>query len=204
MGATDLLQRQSNYVTIQIESLEQEGIVISSIGGMQVSMSYVNLRAFESEDTKELHRWFNDADSISMIGRVPRTYEETVQHVEKKRKNGDLVLAIENEELHTVGWIFLQNIEYEHGRASIGILIAPESRGKGYAGAAMRKMIDIGFKQLRLNKIYLTTRGINEQAIGLYQKTGFVIEGQLRNHAYSDGRYYDTYIMGILASEWKD
>ncbi|MCU6797755.1 GNAT family N-acetyltransferase [Paenibacillus sp. WQ 127069] len=111
---------------------------------------------------------------------------------------------MENEELHTVGWIFLQNIEYEHGRASIGILIAPESRGKGYAGAAMRKMIDIGFKQLRLNKIYLTTRGINEQAIGLYQKTGFVIEGQLRNHAYSDGRYYDTYIMGILASEWKD
>lgn len=49
-------------------------------------MSYVNLRAFESEDMKELHRWFNDADSISMIGRVPRTYEETVQHVEKNAK----------------------------------------------------------------------------------------------------------------------
>ncbi|MCU6797756.1 hypothetical protein OB236_37105 [Paenibacillus sp. WQ 127069] len=51
-----------------------------------MSMSYVNLRAFESEDMKELHRWFNDADSISMIGRVPRTYEETVQHVEKNAK----------------------------------------------------------------------------------------------------------------------
>jgi diamine N-acetyltransferase len=171
--------------------------------GMQVSSSDVNLRAFESEDMKELHRWLNDADSIFMIGRVPRTYEETEQHVEKKRKNGDLLLGIENEDLQLVGWIFLQNIEFEHGRASIGILIAPESRGRGYAGLAMRKMIDIGFKQLRLNKIYLTTRGINEQAIGLYRKTGFVIEGQLRNHAYSDGRYYDTFIMGILASEWQ-
>ncbi|SFL53337.1 Protein N-acetyltransferase, RimJ/RimL family [Paenibacillus sp. 1_12] len=165
--------------------------------------SKVNLRAFESEDMKELHHWLNDADSIALVGRVPRTYEETVHHVEKKRKNGDLVLAIENEELELIGWTFLQNIEYEHGRASIGILIAPEYRGHGYAGMAMKKMIDIGFKQLRLNKIYLTTRGINERAIGLYQKTGFIIEGQLRNHAFSDGQYYDTYFMGILASEWK-
>jgi RimJ/RimL family protein N-acetyltransferase len=132
------------------------------------------------------------------------TYEQTLQHVEKKRKNGDLVLAIENEEHQLVGWVFLQNIELEHGRASIGILLAPESRGRGFASSAMRKMIDIGFRQLRLNKIYLTTRGINEQAIRLYQKLGFVIEGQLRDHAYSDGRYYDTYFMGILASEWSD
>ncbi|NOU91684.1 hypothetical protein GC093_00320 [Paenibacillus sp. LMG 31456] len=43
---------------------------------------------------------------------------------------------------------------------------------------------------------------VNEQAIGLYKKIGFSIEGQLRKHAFSDGQYYDTYIMGLLASEW--
>ncbi|MEK1832623.1 GNAT family protein [Priestia megaterium] len=42
---------------------------------------------------------------------------------------------------------------------------------------AMEQMIDLGFKQLRLNKIYLTTRGINEQAIELYKKIGFITEG---------------------------
>jgi diamine N-acetyltransferase len=109
---------------------------------------------------------------------------------------------VEDEDGQLAGWVFLQNIELEHGRAGIGILIAPESRGRGYANSAMRKAIDIGFKQLRLNKIYLTTRGINERAIRLYQKLGFIIEGKLRNHAYSDGHYYDTYFMGVLASEW--
>jgi diamine N-acetyltransferase len=162
----------------------------------------VNLRAFENADIKELHGWLNDADSISLIGRTPMTYEQTVQHVEKKRKNGDLVLAVETEDGRLVGWVFLQNIELEHGRAGIGILLAPEGRGHGYGKPAMQKMMDIGFKQLRLNRIYLTTRGINEQAIRLYHKLGFVTEGQLRQHAYSDGRYYDTYFMGILAEEW--
>ncbi|RSL30974.1 N-acetyltransferase [Salibacterium salarium] len=168
-----------------------------------MAVKQVTLRSFETEDIKELHRWSNDPVSISMAGRVPLTYEQMENHVETKRKNGDLLLAVENKENILIGWVFLQNIEYAHGRASIGILLAPEARGKGYGKNVMEQMITIGFNQLRLNKIYLTTRGTNEQAIGLYKKLGFIVEGQLRKHAYIEGNYYDTYFMGILASEWK-
>ncbi|MFB5677419.1 GNAT family N-acetyltransferase [Paenibacillus terreus] len=163
----------------------------------------IHLRPFETEDIKELHRWSNDPVSLLMVGRVPQTYEQTAQHVEKKRKNGDILLAIENEQNRLVGWIFLKDIEHEHGRAGIGILLAPEARGQGYGKPAMEQMIDLGFYQLRLNKIYLTTRGTNEHAIALYKKIGFVVEGQLRNHAYVNGQYYDTYFMGLLKSEWR-
>lgn len=161
----------------------------------------VKLRSFETEDVKELHRWSNDSRSILMVGRTPVTYEKVLEDVEKKRRNGDLLLGIEADQ-KLVGWVFLQEIDHSHGRACIGILLAPEARGKGYGKLAMEKMIDVGFKQLRLNKIYLTTRGSNEQAIALYKKIGFTLEGQLRQHAYVDGQYLDTYFMGILASEW--
>lgn len=164
--------------------------------------SQVKLRAFEIKDIPALHRWLNDPVSIEMVGRTPLTYEQTVQHVDKKRQNGDLVLAVDNEAGELIGWIFLQHIEYEHGRAGIGILLSPEARGLGYGFSAMRQMIGIGFGQLRLNKIYLTTRGINDQAVALYKKVGFTVEGQLRKHGFSGGRYYDTYFMGLLASEW--
>lgn len=163
----------------------------------------INLRSFETEDIKELHRWSNDPVSILMVGRIPITYEQVEKHVEKKRGNGDVLLAVENEENKLIGWVFLQDIEHEHGRASIGILLAPEVRGQGYGKYVMEKMIDIGFNQLRLNKIYLTTRGINKHAITLYKKIGFVVEGKLRKHAYINGSYYDTYFMGLLESEWK-
>lgn len=137
-----------------------------------------------------------------MVGRIPLTYEKVVQEVEKKRMNDDLILGIETNEQVLVGWVFLKDIDYAHGRASIGILLSSEARGQGYGQIAMEQMIDLGFKQLRLNKIYLTTRGLNEQAIALYKKIGFVTEGILRNHAYVEGKYVDTYFMGILASEW--
>lgn len=163
----------------------------------------INLRSFEREDIKELHRWSNDQVSIVMVGRTPLTYEQVEKHVEKKRQNGDVLFGVENEESKLIGWVFLQDIEHEHGRAGIGILLAPEVRGQGYGKYVMEKAIDIGFNQLRLNKIYLTTRGVNNRAISLYEKIGFVVEGKLRKHAYVDGNYYDTYFMGILKSEWK-
>ncbi|WP_101842538.1 GNAT family N-acetyltransferase [Halobacillus sp. Marseille-P3879] len=162
----------------------------------------ISFRAFETKDIRELHRWFNDPVSLQTVGRTPLTYEETVTHVEQKRQNGDLLLSIEDKDCELVGWIFLQNIEYGHGRASLGILLAPESRGQGVGKYAIEEILNIGFNQLRLNKIYLTTRGKNEQAYGLYKKIGFVKEGELRNHTYIDGKYYDTYFMGLLASEW--
>ncbi|MDY0942783.1 GNAT family protein [Priestia megaterium] len=162
------------------------------------------LRSFETSDIKSLHQWSNDTRAILMVGRTPLTYEEVVQEVEKKKKNNDLLLAIENEENKLIGWVFLKDIDYAHGRASIGILLAPEARGQGYGKTAMKQMIDLGFKQLRLNKIYLTTRGANEHAIALYKKIGFVVEGKLRQHAYVDGNYLDTYFMGILRSEWEE
>jgi len=163
----------------------------------------VKLRAFESKDCEALHRWTNDPESIRLVGRVPRSLDETVASVERKRRNGDLLMAVEAAS-DLVGWVFLQNIEYEHGRASIGILLDPHYHGQGYGRMAMRLMLEIGFNQLRLHKIYLTTRGFNERAIKLYKSLGFIEEGRLREHAFVDGAYSDSLLMGILSNEWKN
>ncbi|UKJ83445.1 GNAT family N-acetyltransferase (plasmid) [Priestia megaterium] len=167
-----------------------------------MSTKEIYLIPFETPHIQHLHKWLNDEQAMRMVGRTPLTYEEVVQEVEKKRMNDDLILGIETNEQVLAGWVFLKDIDYAHGRASIGILLSSAARGQGYGQIAMEQMIDLGFKQLRLNKIYLTTRGLNEQAIALYKKIGFVTEGILRNHAYVEGKYVDTYFMGILASEW--
>ncbi|GGM20762.1 N-acetyltransferase [Paraliobacillus quinghaiensis] len=162
----------------------------------------LNLRAFEEFDIEKLHSWFNDTETLSMIGRTPMTYEETKQHVSKLRNEKTIIMCIENQEKQ-IGWTHLSNISHEHGRAEIGVLLAPEYRGKGYGEIAMESMIELGFNQLRLNKIFLTTRGINERAIALYKKIGFKVEGNLREHCFINGKYYDTIFMGLLFNEWK-
>jgi hypothetical protein len=36
-----------------------------------------------------------------------------------------------------------------------------------------------------------------------YQAYGFVEEGRLRQHVYSNGRYVDAVYMGVLRDEWE-
>ncbi|OIJ14341.1 GNAT family N-acetyltransferase [Anaerobacillus alkalilacustris] len=163
----------------------------------------VKLRAFEHEDIKYLHKWFNNAESISMIGRTPMTFEETEQLVFKMRNAGAVIMGVENNDQELVGWVHFSNMVLEHGRAEIGVLMSPDYRGHGYGKFAMKQMIEMGFNQLRLNKIYLTTRGINERAIALYKKLGFIVEGTLRQHSYINGKYVDTIFMGLLSQDWR-
>jgi RimJ/RimL family protein N-acetyltransferase len=50
-----------------------------------------------------------------------------------------------------------------------------------------------------IKRIELYVLETNEKAIGLYKKLGFEIEGVLRkNKLLSDGRYYDTVVMGRI------
>lgn len=162
----------------------------------------IKLRAFEQEDIKDLHKWLNDDEAISMVGHTYMNIEEVIKKVSKMQSNGDSIMVIEDKDKNLVGWIYLTNISFEHGRAEIGLVLSPEHRGHGYGRVAMEEMIKIGFNQLRLNKIYLTTRGINKRAIALYEKVGFVLEGTLRQQSFVNGEYHDNYFMGILAKEW--
>lgn len=165
-------------------------------------MKDVCLCAFERSYLPLLHSWLNDLESIVMIGRSFHSFEETEMLVERKRKSGDLMLAIQDSQSQLLGWVHLSKIEQEHGRAEIGILIAPEHRGQGIGRKGMELMLDVAFNQLRLHRIYLTTRSINQRGVALYRKIGFSVEGHLREHAFVQGEFHDTVVMGILSREW--
>lgn len=162
----------------------------------------IALRAFEKSDISHLHRWMNDPESLAMIGRCPLSFEEIEQEVEKHKNAHDLLLVLEQAKSTPLGWVHLSKIELEHGRAEIGILLAPEHRGKGIGKIGMNLILNMAFHQLRLHRVYLTTRSINKRGIALYQKLGFSIEGRLREHAFVSGEHHDTFIMGILSREW--
>jgi diamine N-acetyltransferase len=165
-------------------------------------MQSLQVRSIEDSDISAIHTWLNDKHSLFTVGRACLSYEEVQRDVAKKRLNGDRLFAFESQK-QLVGWGHLGDIEHYHGRAKIGILLSPEHRGKGFGYMAMENMIEVGFQQLRLNRIYLTTRGFNEQAIKLYRKLGFILEGTLRNHCFVNGQYHDTLFMGLLANEWR-
>lgn len=65
------------------------------------------------------------------------------------------------------------------------------------------ELLNKAFNEYGLHRVYLTVFADNESAIHLYEKCGFIKEGQLRKHIYKDGKYVDWCLYGILAEEFK-
>ena len=89
--------------------------------------------------------------------------------------HNDYRCAILADEVY-VGNIYLTDIE--DGCATYHIFIGDKNYGgKGIAREASRQIIDYGFKELKLDKIVLEVRKLNERAVKLYRSLGFTPTG---------------------------
>ena len=95
---------------------------------------------------------------------------------------------------------FIQQPYRNHHIAYLGGLgIHPEFTGKGYGQQMMTEIVALG-KTMGIVRIELTVATINEKAITLYEKNGFVKEGVLRKftHLVKEDRFIDEVMMSYL------
>jgi len=80
-----------------------------------------------------------------------------------------------------------------------GFAIHPFFAGKGEGLKMMKEIIDHA-KQKGFLRVELSVAIINEKAIRLYQKAGFVKEGILKKYSYmkSENRFVDEVVMACL------
>jgi RimJ/RimL family protein N-acetyltransferase len=69
--------------------------------------------------------------------------------------------------------------------------------GKGVASAMLDEVLAWS-RQVGLARIELTVHTTNERAIGVYQRSGFQIEGTRRRSLLVSGRYVDEYLMSVI------
>jgi L-phenylalanine/L-methionine N-acetyltransferase len=81
---------------------------------------------------------------------------------------------------------------------AIGMAVRDEWQGKGIGTALMCAALDLADKWLNLTRLELEVYTDNEAAIRLYERFGFEREGTLRQHAFRDGHYVDSYMMARL------
>jgi ribosomal protein S18 acetylase RimI-like enzyme len=101
---------------------------------------------------------------------------------------------------NVVGWCdVIRNTKrpvYSHcGTLGIGLL--PEFRGRGIGRQLMQTTIDAAWRS-GITRIDLTVREHNANAIALYKKLGFQIEGLQRNAVRIDGQYQNVYAMALV------
>ena len=103
-----------------------------------------------------------------------------------------------------IGQCALFNFNQVARTCEIGITIGDKSYwGRGFGRDALRLLIDYAFTQRNVRKLWLHVHAENVRAQRAYAACGFTEEGRLRAHVWSDGRYDDLLIMGLLDEDWK-
>lgn len=100
-----------------------------------------------------------------------------------------------------VGWCDIirnerREIHRHRGMLGIGIIAAYRNQGIG------RRLMEAALAAARardMTRIELVVRADNTNAIELYKRMGFQMEGTQRNADWIDGRYHDVHFMARLA-----
>jgi RimJ/RimL family protein N-acetyltransferase len=77
-----------------------------------------------------------------------------------------------------------------------------EHRAKGYGSEAVRLMLEYGFNNLGLHRIWANTLESNIGAKKPLEKSGLVFEGCSRKAEYFAGEYFDKLHYGLLRDEY--
>jgi len=107
------------------------------------------------------------------------------------------------EELSPIGTCGVR-IEAEGGLAlSFGCAIARPHWGKGYAFEASCALIDYGFSNLPIERIFAETIAENSRARTLAERLGMHLEGQPSRVKFFRGREWDVVTYAITKNEWR-
>lgn len=167
----------------------------------------IYLRLLEKNDLEKRVQWVNDPeiretlmfDWPLSLSKTERWFQN--QLMDDSKRNFSIVDS-SNEKL--IGMTGLIDINIRHLRAQFYLTIGEkEYWGKRLPDEIIPLVLEFGFIELGLNRIYLYTLNNNEKARKVYLRNGFIYEGTLRQQYFCVGEYQDLQVMSILKSDWK-
>ncbi|MDE1810753.1 MAG: GNAT family N-acetyltransferase [Candidatus Micrarchaeota archaeon] len=176
--------------------------------------SGVYLKSLAVEDAEAIRDNADDrelARDVASTGRFPSPYTLADAHEFIQAAVGLYVLGtdmhmgvwVSEPERMLVGACALTGIDVKSRRAELSYWIGRRHWGRGIGKAAAAAMISYAFGELGLNRVYCHVFESNQRSISLLRSLGFVEEGRLRSHDMVDGKFVDTLVFGLLASEWE-
>jgi diamine N-acetyltransferase len=177
----------------------------------------VRLRRVEREDLGRFVSWLNETDvrrQLALVYPVGMSQELGWFEAQLRAEPAVQPFAIEvrsqapseagpDPAWTHVGGTGFHTVDWPNRTAEMGIVIGSRQHWRqGYGTDATRTLVGWGFRELNLNRVWLRVFEDNAGAIRCYEKTGFRVEGRLRQDRFREGRYLDTLVMGVLRDEF--
>jgi RimJ/RimL family protein N-acetyltransferase len=170
----------------------------------------VFLRAFEMDDSILINKWRNDTEIQFLLGGniFFISLEREKKWVEEKifNNNQEIYWAIcleRNKEM--IGYLSLNKIDLLNRNAFWGGIVIGDKKNRQFTSTlqAIYLMLEHGFSQLGLHKIYGQWLEDNMASLLLGDIFKFQQEGKLRDHIYKNNKFNNVIIKSLLKSEFE-
>jgi RimJ/RimL family protein N-acetyltransferase len=164
----------------------------------------ITIRRFEREDIPKKIEWINNPENNQFLHYdIPLEIEKTQKWFDDNIARTDRYDAVIVADGVPCGTIGLLNIDKKNCKAEYYIAMGETNlKGKGISTRASKLILDYGFYELGLNRIYLYTETENIPAQKLFEKVGFQKEGCIRQDIVSHTKFVDRYVYGICRCEY--
>lgn len=171
------------------------------------------LRDFQSSDREAVYTYSSDAEAVRHMDFGPDTPEDSKQYIskliswqeEKPRKYYDLAVCLKSENA-AIGSCGIHVDHFESQEGELGYILIRRYWRQGYATEAAGKMLDFGFNQLGLHRIYATTDIENLASIRVLEKLGMRREGCIKEAMWVPlfSRWVDCFLYAMLEKEFRE
>lgn len=161
----------------------------------------LKIRRAEPDDYLDVYEMFHGPKLYTGTMQLPYPSREVWRkRLAAEETDGyyNLVAVVEGRVIGMVGLETFPSRPRRRHVGRIGISVHDEWQGKGVGTAMMAAIVDLADNWLNLRRLELEVYADNAAAIHLYERFGFVYEGTLRQHAFRDGVYVDSVMMGRL------
>ena len=167
----------------------------------------VLLRPMKQEDIPRQHEFNQDPELYVLDCDYPRVSPIEVAHAAYERRtkfdDNTAPFAIEADGKY-IGACSLTNLKSRNRNSELGIGIGDRAYwGRGYGRAAVKLLLDYGFRYIGLHRIEAFPHEKNLRSIRCLQSCGFLEEGRARKVLWLAGEWVDVVQMSILCEEWE-
>lgn len=156
----------------------------------------------EIQSRPEVARWLyweprspaevREALQWKMTGRTLHEAGDTLSFAVVLQESGELI-----------GDCNLTWLSDAHRQGEIGYVFNPRHHGHGYATEAARRLLTLGFDELRLHRIIGRLETRNVPSAHVLERLGMRREAELRENEWVKGEWQSEAIYSVLAREWR-
>lgn len=167
------------------------------------------LRPFHPDDAVDVLAYRRRPDVCRYIPSDPLD-ESTVADFIAFRQNsvqlvadGDRIMLAVELAGQVIGDVLIRIDRLGDGQAEIGWVLSPDFQGHGYATEAARKLTDLSFGELGMQRVWAQLDARNAPSARVCERLGLRHEAHLRQDMWLKGEWTDAAVYAVLRAEWE-